>query len=49
MTTPLGSLDVTGRAGRRATVARRTRETDITITVDLDGSGLAAVATGVGF
>jgi imidazoleglycerol-phosphate dehydratase len=49
MTTPLGALEVRDRAVRRVTVARRTRETDITITLDLDGSGAATVATGVGF
>jgi len=49
MTTPLGGLAVTARDGRRVTVARRTRETDITITLDLDGAGAATVATGVGF
>ncbi len=49
MTTPLGTLDVRDRTARRVTVARRTRETDITITLDLDGSGTSAVATGVGF
>lgn len=49
MTTPLGSLEVRDRAERRVTVARRTRETDITITLDLDGAGMATVATGVGF
>lgn len=49
MTTPLGSLDVQARAGRRVTLGRRTRETDITITLDLDGQGLTDIATGVGF
>jgi imidazoleglycerol-phosphate dehydratase len=49
MTTPLGSLAVTARDGRRVTVTRRTRETAVTLTLDLDGSGVAAVATGVGF
>jgi len=49
MTTPLGDLVVSERAGRRVTVARRTRETDITVTLDLDGTGVAAIATGVGF
>jgi imidazoleglycerol-phosphate dehydratase len=34
---------------RRATVHRQTRETDVTVTLDLDGSGNARVATGVGF
>ncbi len=49
MTTPLGRLDVTTRLERRVTVTRRTRETDITVSLDLDGSGSAVVATGVGF
>ena len=34
---------------RRATVERRTGETAIRVAVDLDGSGIAKVATGVGF
>jgi imidazoleglycerol-phosphate dehydratase len=34
---------------RTATIARKTRETDITATVDLDGTGTAAIATGIGF
>ncbi len=49
MTTPLGTLDVLERDGRRVRVARRTRETDITIALDLDGSGTTAIETGVGF
>ncbi len=49
MTTPLGSLSVLAREGRRVTVRRTTRETDVTITLDLDGSGTADIATGVGF
>ncbi len=36
-------------AGRRATVERKTRETRVVATVDLDGSGLADIATGIGF
>ena len=28
---------------------RRTRETEICVTIDLDGSGKAKIATGVGF
>jgi len=49
MTTPTGSAVVTARAGRRVTVSRRTRETDVTVSLDLDGSGTADVTTGVGF
>jgi imidazoleglycerol-phosphate dehydratase len=49
MTTPLGTLDVTGRGTRRVTVSRRTRETEIDLTLDLDGSGRADISTGVGF
>jgi len=49
MTTPLGSLEVVSRDGRRVGVHRVTRETDVTVTVDLDGSGAADVQTGVGF
>ena len=49
MTTPLGTLDVTDRAARRVTVTRRTRETEIDVTLDLDGTGRASIGTGVGF
>jgi imidazoleglycerol-phosphate dehydratase len=34
---------------RRATVKRSTKETEIAITVDLDGTGTAAIKTGIGF
>ena len=47
--TPLGSLFVEQRDGRRVTLRRVTRETEITLSLDLDGSGAAAIATGVGF
>jgi imidazoleglycerol-phosphate dehydratase len=49
VTTPLGAVIVSGRKGRRATVSRQTRETDVTVTLDLDGVGTAAIETGVGF
>jgi imidazoleglycerol-phosphate dehydratase len=34
---------------RTATVTRRTKETDVSVTVTLEGTGRARVATGVGF
>ena len=34
---------------RRATLARKPGETDIIVTVDLDGHGICDIATGVGF
>ena len=35
--------------GREATVARKTRETDITLTLALDGTGCAEAEVGIGF
>jgi len=34
---------------RRVTVTRRTNETEITVELDLDGTGKAAASTGIGF
>lgn len=49
MTTPLGQLEVRAREGRRVTVARRTTETDVEVSINLDGSGATAISTGVAF
>ena len=49
MTTPLGSIEVGPREGRRVSIARTTNETDITVTLGLDGVGHAAIDTGIGF
>lgn len=38
-----------GVAMRQASVERKTKETSIKVTVDLDGTGQYAVATGIGF
>jgi imidazoleglycerol-phosphate dehydratase len=35
--------------GRKASVQRKTKETEISVSVDLDGSGKSEIATGIGF
>jgi imidazoleglycerol-phosphate dehydratase len=35
--------------GRKASVERKTKETEISVSVDLDGSGKSEIATGIGF
>ena len=37
------------RAMRAASISRRTAETDVTVSINLDGTGKATIATGVGF
>ncbi|MFL5678624.1 MAG: imidazoleglycerol-phosphate dehydratase HisB [Chloroflexota bacterium] len=49
MTTPLGEIEIGPRDGRRVTIARSTNETDITVTLGLDGSGHTGIDTGIGF
>lgn len=49
MTTPLGHLETVASPSRTAELRRRTRETDISVRVVLDGTGEASISTGVGF
>jgi imidazoleglycerol-phosphate dehydratase len=36
-------------AMRKGAVARKTKETDVEVAIDLDGTGAASIATGIGF
>jgi imidazoleglycerol-phosphate dehydratase len=49
MTTPLGTVAIEARGDRRVSVSRRTRETDVSVVLDLDGDGTTSIETGVGF
>jgi imidazoleglycerol-phosphate dehydratase len=46
---PRAKADRAPGAARTAAIARKTRETDITLALSLDGSGQSRIATGVGF
>jgi imidazoleglycerol-phosphate dehydratase len=49
MLQPKDSQPGSGDTSRAGKVDRKTRETDISVRLDLDGSGKAAVSTGLGF
>jgi imidazoleglycerol-phosphate dehydratase len=49
MTTPSATAAKDQAAHRQAEVVRKTAETQITVRVDLDGTGQAKLATGIGF
>ena len=49
MTTNVVDVEVGAHDGRRVSVSRTTRETDVTVLLDLDGSGATSIATGIGF
>ncbi|HYU49978.1 MAG TPA: imidazoleglycerol-phosphate dehydratase HisB [Candidatus Limnocylindria bacterium] len=47
--TELAGLEIVERGARSVAVARRTKETSVTVRLDLDGEGRADVTTGIGF
>ncbi len=51
MTAPdaLGRTTVSADSGRRVSLERRTRETTVELTLDLDGTGATSIETGIGF
>jgi imidazoleglycerol-phosphate dehydratase len=49
MTTRSGTADQETTSHRRAEVVRQTAETQITVRVDLDGTGQSTLSTGIGF
>ena len=49
MSPSLGTVEILAQSARSIRVRRVTKETDITIALDLDGTGTTDVATGVGF
>jgi imidazoleglycerol-phosphate dehydratase len=49
MTTPSATAAKDQPGHRRAEVVRKTAETQITVRLDLDGTGQARLATGIGF
>ncbi len=51
MTAPSGpgTTIVTAHSGRRVSLERTTRETTVSLSLDLDGSGRSTIVTGIGF
>ena len=49
MSQSLGTVEILAQSARSVRVRRVTKETDVTIALDLDGTGTTDVVTGVGF
>jgi imidazoleglycerol-phosphate dehydratase len=45
----MSDVSAVSNNGRQATITRATRETQIAITLDIDGAGASQIATGIGF